>query len=102
MRKLRLDQDALRVESFVTRPDEGSRGTVVGRDSHPYSLNWDCQSYEATCYNQGCGTGLTSICATGQATDCPGQSECAPYTDGHTCANSCTEVEACTYCGAVC
>ncbi len=103
MKKLKLDPADLQVDSFATKTDVENGGTVLGRETHhPPSWNFYCQSGGDTCYNMGCGTGLTSICATENATDCPGQSECGPYTEGHTCYGSCTEVEGCTYCGAVC
>ena len=106
MKKLRLDQDDLRVESFGTEPGMGSRGTVLGHSYMTCDVTCDpwffCQTYEATCHNRGCNTGLTSMCQTGAATDCPGQSECGAYTQGSTCYGSCTDVEACTVCGAVC
>jgi hypothetical protein len=96
MKKLRLDHDDLRVETFVTDGKEGLRGTVVGKDF------W-CRTYQGTCANYGCATGLTHDCGTAGATDCPQQSECAPYTQGpNTCHGTCTDVEACTVCGAVC
>jgi hypothetical protein len=103
MKKLRLDQEDLRVETFGPDGEAGTRGTVMGRDTFvTYNYEWECQSYQATCLNTGCQTGLTATCGTGGATDCPGQGECAPYTNGHTCANTCTDVQACTFCGAVC
>jgi hypothetical protein len=104
MKKLRLDYEDLKVESFGTQDGGGEGGTVMARDgdTYPESFGFNCQSYEETCYNRGCGGGLTSMCGTGQATDCPGQTDCARYTDGHTCASTCTDVQACTFCGAVC
>lgn len=75
-------------------------GTVLGRDSRDITWNyaWGCQSYRFTCLNTGCETGLTADCGTGGVTDCPGLTECEP----HTCANTCTDVQACTFCGADC
>lgn len=104
MKKLKLDFQDLTVDSFSTEPVEESKGTVVGRDTHPWTQGWDCQSYGDTCYNTGCNTGLTSTCGTAGATDCPGQSECGAYTQdqGNTCVGSCTDVGGCTFCGAVC
>lgn len=102
MRKLKLNHDELKVDSFSTIIGSGTGGTVIGRDTspHPYTFGWNCQSYQETCYNRGCYGQLT----TEGATDCPGQSNCGSHTqDGNrTCAHSCTEIEACTFCGAVC
>lgn len=103
MRKLKLNQEDLRVESFAPEAAAGGKGTVVGRNPDvTWDYRWECQSYQATCLNTGCQTGLTAACGTGGVTDCPGQTNCEPYTQGHTCANTCTDVQACTFCGAVC
>lgn len=108
MKKLRLNQDDLRVESFRTEPGAERRGTVLG---HSYMTCYEtcdpwyfCRTYQETCHNRGCNTGLTHMCETEGATDCPGQGECSPYTQdrGNTCYGSCTDVEGCTVCGAVC
>ncbi|HWK88556.1 MAG TPA: hypothetical protein VNP72_01125 [Longimicrobium sp.] len=129
MKKLRLDQDDLRVESFTTVNDgAAARGTVFGRATwatcegmetcYPYNTcagtgcgsgyaSCGCGWSEATCSHihstcqQTCNCGLTYTCATGQATDCPGMTECAPYTEDVTCYGSCTD-QGCTACGAVC
>ncbi len=98
MKKLRLEHDDLRVESFATDGPDGLQGTVLGRDTYMF-----CRTYQGTCVNTGCVTGLTHDCGTAGATDCPQQSECAPYTQGpRTCYETCTDVEWCTVCGAIC
>jgi hypothetical protein len=97
MKKLRLDHDDLRVESFATHGEEAPRGTVVGEETY------GCNTYQHTCVYMTCVTGFTHTCGTHLATDCPQQSECAPYTQGpNTCHASCTDVEYCTVCGAIC
>lgn len=108
MKKLRLDHDDLKVESFRTESEAERQGTVLGHSlmtCHETCDPWYfCQTYRETCHNRGCNTGLTSMCQTEGATDCPGQSECGAYTQdgGNTCYGSCTDVEACTVCGAIC
>jgi hypothetical protein len=107
MRKLRLNHEDLKVESFIPSDEGYSRGTVIGEDSEgpPQTWNygdWACQSYQYTCYNRGCINGLTNYCGTAGVTECPGQTDCPPYSEGYTCAGSCTDVQGCTFCGAVC
>ncbi|HEX8697114.1 MAG TPA: hypothetical protein VF746_32140 [Longimicrobium sp.] len=75
MSKIRLDVDALRVDSFAVEPgDEAARGTVDGYDtgasclacpSNPYTCDETCPE---SC---GCPTFQFPTCATG----CP---ECEP------------------------
>jgi hypothetical protein len=54
MKKLRLDPDALRVETFAAAPSAEVRGTVVGHlpETHPracpFTQNWWCTG-GATC-----------------------------------------------------
>lgn len=128
-RKLALDPADLTVEAFPTTPEPPrSRGTVHGQESqftcagdptcYPHdtclgvgcgsgSPSCGCNMTGATCYQfygscwQTCNCGLTHTCQTGGATDCPGQTNCAPYTQDITCYNSCTD-QGCTACGAVC
>jgi len=120
MKKIRLDHDELRVESFPTTPGSvRNGGTVFGRGTgYPYDtcVGLGCGSGGPSC---GCGLtpgclwtdescqgtcncGLTYTCGTGDATDCPGDTQCAPWTQGSTCEASCTDVQGCTACGAVC
>lgn len=126
MKKLKLNLDDLRVESFATTPDpDGQHGTVFGQQltdtctcintcegcpteqgdtcGEPTFMGCcvtgsPCQT--DTCYHT-CPCGFTYWCATGIATDCPGQTNCPPYTEGETCYGSCTD-QGCTACGAVC
>ncbi|HEU0015375.1 MAG TPA: hypothetical protein VFQ45_16925 [Longimicrobium sp.] len=129
MKKLRLEQDDLRVESFTTvDPSAGLRGTVLPREAtwgtcdgmetcYPYNTcaglgcgsdhgSCGCGWSERTCSWQDtcdytCNCGLTYMCGTGGATDCPGMTDCAPWTEDITCYGSCTD-QGCTACGAVC
>lgn len=107
MKKLRLDHDSLVVETFSTDDPALNRGTVVGHSYNTCYVTCDpwyfCRTYEGTCHNAGCNTGLTSLCGTEGATDCPGGGECAPFTEGpNTCQGSCTDYQGCSFCGAVC
>ena len=94
MKKLRLDHDDLKVETFSTNDPALNRGTVVG---HSYMTCYEtcdpwyfCRTYVETCHNWGCNTGLTSLCETEE-----------PTAD-NTCDNSCTDVGGCSFCGAMC
>ena len=62
MRKLRLDVDALAVESFDTDAREGRRGgTVRGREGSEFPCTFgtcyqSCGWSEIDCHTQGCRT----------------------------------------------
>ncbi|HEU0052709.1 MAG TPA: hypothetical protein VFQ39_06015 [Longimicrobium sp.] len=65
MKKLRLDPEALRVESFAPRETAESGGTVFGRwlttrQTCSVSVDYDCHAPEDTVttdvYNDGCNT----------------------------------------------
>ena len=115
MKKLKLEYDDLVVDSFPTTTGwAGVRGTVRGKasedtfcasDEGPSACN--CGITDATCSNihhtcqDTCNCGLTYTCITGGQTDCPGQTQCAAYTEDYTCAGSCTD-QGCTACGFVC
>ena len=94
MKKVKLNLDDLKVESFVTTPDATSgRGTVFGQVTHP----WD--SCGGTCVaTDPCGTcSPANTCIPGACTDagltcpapaCPPESEqgtCAPAETCYTC-----------------
>lgn len=107
MKKLRLDHEELKVESFGTEPGEHPRGTVMGHTGYTCDVWWGTgcgyNSGEATCYNTGCQSGLSSVCNSEGVTDCPGYDTCEPASGGgFTCYQSCTDVEACSFCGAMC
>ncbi|HEU0014153.1 MAG TPA: hypothetical protein VFQ45_10740 [Longimicrobium sp.] len=105
MKKLALNPEELQVDSFDTQGNPETRGTVHGNSWWETCDPWyTCRTYEGTCHNWGCNTGLTSMCGTENATDCPGWGECPRWTENaNTCAyNSCTDREACTICNAVC
>lgn len=59
MRKLRLDPDALTVDTFATAPEDALRGTVRGHESERICGPIDeKETQPATCL--GCGTGATA------------------------------------------
>jgi hypothetical protein len=85
MKKLRLDLDNLKVDSFATTPDaERLRGTVHGQDTeYAYCTGYftcvgqgDCHSYEATCLGNdtceglGCGDTNSLRCGGADTTAC--------------------------------
>ena len=99
MKKLRLDTDDVQVESFVTAAQQAVRGTVRAEsDTRLY-----CYSFEQTCWNMGCNTGLTApdYCPAEETDNgmpgCGGTSENA----GYTCDNTCSDY-GCTVCNAWC
>lgn len=99
MRKLRLDTDDVRVESFVTATAAPVRGTVHAEsDTRLY-----CHTFEETCWNMGCNTGITApdYCHTEETGNgmpgCPGTSE----DGGYTCDQTCSDY-GCTVCNAWC
>lgn len=90
MKKLKLDHETLRVETFEpAEPTEG-RGTVFG------------QTGQDTCHNTGCNSGLSSTCNSDVYTDCPGLGDCPYYTAGWTCNRTECTAYACTGCWEVC
>jgi hypothetical protein len=97
MKKLRLDLNDLKVESFVTTPDQGPpQGTVFGQDTRTQSCDSSCTDtcWEHTCGNtcgESCGGTCDTGCGSGHATcDCGLTPNClTDYTCYHThcCAN---------------
>jgi len=84
MRKLKLDLDALDVESFVPQPTPGRGGTVHGR-LEPFN-----QDYDSTdCDGGGWGSlfGTCEGCPT--VGTCIGPTYCCPPTWRPTCAATC-------------
>lgn len=91
MRKLRLDPEALLVETFVPEHGRGGPGTVHGYISYPDGCfppsgtepEWESCGYHTcagdTCY-QSCN-GYTCDCAGGGSVGC--------QTNGYTCAVEC-------------
>ena len=86
--KLKLDLDALQVETFDTETDEARQGTVVGLACSETTciqvycdITWDgagtCEATDVTCDSGGTGTGGTG----------------GPITNGQTC---------CTYPQVIC
>ena len=87
MRKLRLDLDALEVETFEPRPEGGDpRGTVFGRyvttaETCSMSANNDCDlpddSVTADVYNEGCNTiGCNGGSSFGPGAGCTNSAPC--------------------------
>jgi len=93
MKKLRLELDGVKVESFeIARPTE-LRGTVRGKETGQW-----------TCYDMGCNTGITAVgyCPTDEAQSCPGYT--CNLTEGveyNTCGGTCT-ARFCTVCDMAC
>ena len=72
MRKLRLDIDQLRVETFATAEEQEASGTVLGNMPFKYPASDDS--------NCGCGSGSD-----------PSGYESCPCTQRYSCPNGCTE-----------
>jgi hypothetical protein len=89
MKKLRLELDRLRVETFELAAPGAASGTVAGHDSatgpeEPDTIVSTCDcpptAGQATCGNPTCAWTCT----------CPGTSvTCGEYTCNHTCPDSC-------------
>jgi len=77
MRKIRLDLDALTVDSFSTSGREDAKGTVLGHGP-PRTDGWECDTVE-WCGTILCNTGESQcqFCPT-RFTDC---GTCHPYDD---------------------
>jgi len=86
MRKLKLDLDTLRVESFGTAASPDERGTVRGAE---VTLNADCETWEnawcgyQTYEMQSCGGGCTG--GTGGGGNTAGDTCLYASCDGYTC-----------------
>jgi len=106
MKKLKLNLEDLKVESFATTPEpRGERGTVFGQTLPTYGTDCPCdpthytqctypqqETCQATC-------GVTCTATTAENTDCPEQTQCQGYTMNYP---TCTDVEQCTWCGEMC
>jgi hypothetical protein len=76
-RKLRLDLQDLRVDSFVpTGPSGAKRGTVFGRN-HTQQMN--CYTYYYGCNYSWDGGTCHQSCPDTCYNTCPGVGGCAPY-----------------------
>jgi hypothetical protein len=90
MRKLRLDLDALAVESFDTRDDaESARGTLFAREGS--TAHTDC--WGLTC--PGCGATALVLCT---AQDCPSREVGSCDVTCETCGDSCDGWHTCYMC----
>lgn len=93
MRKLRLDMDELRVESFDTTAAGGARrGTVRGNADGVASAEPDtCQSQDAQCSDDSnCAQSCPWTCA-GDPVSCGGSCEGSCHTCPDTCGRTCGE-----------
>ena len=96
MRKLKLDLDAIQVESFTTHAGQAPRGTVDGQQRQTYGCpTWTCPPPtqdtcdQATCdysCNGGCGTGATCYSC---VQSCAGTCDSCVVTCDATCAWTC-------------
>ncbi|HVH11786.1 MAG TPA: hypothetical protein VM759_01980 [Longimicrobium sp.] len=106
MRKLRLDLDAVQVESFVTDAAAGGRGTVDARQRITFGCPPPSQNTCAGTCSCGCGTGALTCdwtCGSTCAASCNGtcgDPTCAA-TCGDTCAGTCWD-PTCESCLATC
>jgi hypothetical protein len=95
MKKLKLDLDQLHVESFDTRAQERTRGTVAGHVPLSYDTNcYNCDpSLDYTCdsCDVSCAGSCVDTCADTCANTCPATCQ---YSCNGTCA-SC--VDTCAY-----
>lgn len=89
MKKLSLDLDALKVESFSTALPERPRGTVNG-----YLYTYEPGCTDTTCQLSDAGAGCTAFnCGSGGGDSgwntCGAGSGCElPYTDNDSCTNN--------------
>ena len=109
MKKLKLNLDDLKVESFATTPDAASgRGTVFGQVTHPYDSNCGtCPGNTncGTCNGESCdypgctAAGLTCVDPCG-----PGGSEAGTCGPANTCVTTCEPQSTCPSptCGVSC
>lgn len=101
MRKLKLELDAVEVESFVVADRAGLRGTVQAKSD---TYLW-CRTFEATCWNTGCNSGISApdYCQTAEDQTCNGWPGCPGTSQdgGNTCDNTCSDY-GCTVCHAWC
>lgn len=80
MPKLKLDVEALQVQSFATVRRSHDGGTVLGHDG--YSVDFRCVPSIDICYthgcapSQGCGTDWDTCARSCQT--CEGQETCVP------------------------
>ena len=66
MKKLALELDGLRVESFDTGGARNAGGTVRG---HAHGGEWD-KNWENAANSEGCSDGCTHSCASGARVCC--------------------------------
>lgn len=90
MSKLKLSLEELVVESFTPATDPEKRGTVMGRESGPFTD--ECQScgVDTGCGMGGCDSDFCSNNGCGPTATCRGYDTCAG-------AYTCGEVDSCRY-----
>jgi hypothetical protein len=90
MKKMKLELEALQVESFVTATGGRSHGTVRGNAGSYNDLNCGIvpQTYQAGCTNTGC----PSVAAAGGCSAYP----CGPEASLNSCLNTCGDGDNCT------
>ncbi|HEU0052623.1 MAG TPA: hypothetical protein VFQ39_05575 [Longimicrobium sp.] len=93
MPKLKLEVDALRVDSFDTHPAAPGRGTVEGLSLVP--IEGGNVAVPVTNDVKMCLDSWINTCVTARISECPGET-CGMYTC-ETCAATCI-----TRCGATC
>ena len=91
MPKLKLEIDALRVESFDTYPAAGGRGTVEGRID---AIGGEVIAVPRTDDARACLDSWINTCVTARISDCPGetcgnQATCLESCEGTTCITLC-------------
>ena len=95
MRKLRLDPEALRVETFVPEHGRGGPGTVYGHDSYPNGClapSGSDPAFESCGYNTCAGITCQQSCNGYTCTcDCGGGTPACP-SSGPT---NCVEMQSC-------
>lgn len=115
MGKLRLDVDSVQVESFITAAPEAMRGTVRAKSDtfDPWCFTFqdtcftrlNCHSFQATCWNAGCNSGMTApdYCPTAANETCAGWADCpgTGQNSQYTCEGTCSDY-GCTVCNAWC
>ncbi|MFL5538190.1 MAG: pinensin family lanthipeptide [Longimicrobiaceae bacterium] len=101
MKKLRLDLDSLKVDSFAAEADSGKSGTVHGHTAADTNCQDTCGALGDTCAVEGCSqdfctgycTGIGAGCYTNDPIyyACTGQDPC-------TGAQGCTRTTCTGYC----
>jgi hypothetical protein len=102
MRKLRLDPDALRVESFATDPRSRAAGTVAAHVDLIGAGGIDVMVPPNTMDAQQCLKSWIETCVTAEISKCPGETCGDALTCGASCQATCETClgPTCDSCGA--